>query len=67
MFCEKLKEQRLEKGYTLAFVAKELNLTIRSICRYESGEREPSISMLKKICEFYDVSSDYLIGLTDNY
>ena len=67
MLHERIKEQRIEKGYTLKYVAEQLNLTIRSICRYESGEREPSIDMLKKLCDFYDVSADYLIGLSDSY
>ena len=67
MLSERLKEQRNEKGYTLKYVAEQLNVTIRSICRYESGEREPSIDMLKKLCDFYDVSADYLIGRTDSY
>lgn len=67
MLSQRIKEQRLEKGFTLKYVAEQLNVTIRSICRYESGEREPSIDMLKRICDFYDVSADYLIGRTDSY
>ena len=67
MLNERIKEQRIEKGYTLKYVAEQLNVTIRSICRYESGEREPSIDMLRKLCDFYDVTADYLIGRTDSY
>lgn len=67
MLHERIKEQRIEKGYTLKYVAEQLNVTIRSICRYESGEREPSIDMLRKLCDFYDVTADYLIGRTDSY
>ena len=67
IFAIRLKEQRTEKGYTLRYVAKQFNVTIRSICRYESGEREPSIDMLKQFCDFYDVSADYLIGRADSY
>ena len=67
MLHERIKEQRIEKGFTLKYVADKLSITIRSLCRYESGEREPSIAMLKKICDLYDVSADYLIGRTDSY
>ncbi len=67
MLATRIKEQRIEKGYTLKQVAEQLNVTIRSICRYESGEREPSIDMLRKLCDFYDVTADYLIGRTDSY
>ena len=67
MLHERIKEQRIEKGYTLKYVSEQLNVTIRSICRYESGEREPSIDMLRRLCDFYDVTADYLIGRTDSY
>lgn len=67
MLAIRIKEQRIEKGYTLKYVAEQLNVTVRSICRYESGEREPSIDMLKRLCDFYDVSADYLIGRSDSY
>ena len=63
----RLKELRNEKGYTLKHVADQLQTTVRSICRYESGEREPSIEMLIRLCNLYDVSADYLIGRTDSY
>lgn len=67
MLNQRLKELRNEKNFTLKFVAEQLNVTIRTICRYEDGSREPSISMLKTLCDFYDVSADYLIGRTDDY
>jgi transcriptional regulator with XRE-family HTH domain len=67
MLNQRLKELRNEKNFTLKFVAEQLNVTIRTICRYEDGSREPSISMLKNLCDFYDVSADYLIGRTDDY
>lgn len=64
---ERLKQLRVENGLKLKDVAAALNVTIRSINRYEDGTREPSIDMLVKFCKLYDVSADYLIGLTDNY
>ena len=66
-FGKKLKELRIEKGFTLKYVAEQFNVTIRTICRYEEGTREPSIEMLIKFCDFYDVTADYLIGRTDSY
>lgn len=67
MLHQRLKELRNEKNYTLKFVSEQLNVTIRTICRYEDGTREPSIEMLKILCDFYDVTADYLIGRTDSY
>ena len=64
---ERLKQLRIENGLKLKDVAAALNVTIRSINRYEDGSREPSIDILVKFCKLYDVSADYLVGLTDNY
>lgn len=64
---EKLKELRVKRGLKLKDVAAALDVTIRSISRYEDGTREPSIEMVVKFCKLYEVSADYLLGLTDCY
>ena len=64
-FNERLKKLRLESGQTLKLVAKELNLSISAYSNYEQGIREPSLETLAKICKFFDVSADYLLGLED--
>lgn len=64
-FCERLKEMRIKRGYTQDEFAKMINISPSSISLYENGDREPSISMLKTISETLDVSSDYLLGLSD--
>ncbi|MDE6059130.1 MAG: helix-turn-helix domain-containing protein [Clostridia bacterium] len=60
---QKLKDLRLEKGLTQAEVSKKLGLTRTAIANYELGIREPSLEILKKICKFFEVSSDFLLGL----
>ena len=62
---ERLKILRIERGLKLKEVAEALNVTIRSISRYEDGTREPSVNMIIKFCKLYDVSADYLLGLED--
>lgn len=64
---ERLKELRVKRGLKLKDVAAALDVTIRSISRYEDGTREPSIEMVVKFCKLYEVSADYLLGLTDCY
>ena len=64
---EKLRQERLAKNLTQKQVAENLQITRVSYTHYESGKREPSFEMLRKICDFYDISADYLIGRTDNY
>ena len=62
---QKLKELRIEKSMTLKAVAAELSIPLQTYAAYEHGTREPSFSMLKQLCKFFDVSADYLIGLTE--
>ena len=65
MLGKKLKEIRLEKGLRQKDVADAMGLTLRAICNYEAGTREPSLDILRKLCRFFDVSADYLLELSD--
>ena len=62
---EKLRQLRIEKGLTLKEVSAELGISLMAYAHYEHGDREPSIETLKKLCLFYSVSADYLIGISD--
>jgi len=64
-FSQRLKELRLNKGDTQKVVAEYLDILPKAYQRYEYGEREPSFDTLIKICKYFDVSSDYLLGLSD--
>ena len=66
-FNEKLRQLRIENNLSQSEVANKLGLTRNAIGNYETGIREPSIEILKKICDLFDVSADYLIGRTDSY
>lgn len=62
---ERLKELRKEKCLTLKQVALGLSIPLQTYAAYEHGTREPSIAMIIDMCNFYNVSADYLIGRTD--
>lgn len=64
---KRLRELRIDKGMKLKDVAEALNVTVRSVNRYEDGTREPSLDILTGFCKLYNVSADYLLGLTDSY
>lgn len=66
-FPEKLKELRKSRNLKQKEVAEAINLTVNAISNYEQGLREPSLTVLKDICLFFDVSADYLVGITDEY
>ena len=64
---EKIKEARRIKGWSQQKVADILGVTRACYSNYEQGIREPTIALLKSICEKLEISADYLIGLNDNY
>lgn len=62
---QRLKELREEKGLTQKQVAAALNLNTVTYLHYENAQREPPLSVLADMAKFFDVSVDYLLGLTD--
>jgi len=65
IFAKRLRELRELKGLGVRELASELGISHSAICLYESCKREPSVSMCKLIADYFDVSCDYLLGLTD--
>ena len=62
---EKLKLLRKQSGVSQKDVANAIGVTTSAYSNYEQGIREPNIQILINLCKYYDVSSDYLIGLED--
>lgn len=62
---ERFVELREEKGLTQAKLAEELGMSVRAIAFWESGERKPPIDKLEWLADFYDVTTDYLLGRSD--
>lgn len=65
VFSERLRELREERGLTMQKLGEEIGTSGVSIGYYEKGQRVPDIHTLSNMCKFFDVTSDYLIGLTD--
>ena len=65
VFSERLKEIRIEAKMTQQQVAKQLQIKQPSYARYENGKHEPSLQTVAEIARIFDVSCDYLLGLTD--
>ena len=62
----RLKELRKAKGISQLKLGMDLCMNQNTISRYETGEREPSITELIKIADYFNVSIDYLLSRTDN-
>ena len=63
---ERLKIARENLGITMAEASRRLNLSKIGYCRYEYGERVPSIQTIEVIAQCFHTSVDYLVGITDN-
>ena len=61
----RIKELRNEQHITQLKMALDLLMSHNTISRYENGEREPGITELIRIADYFRVSIDYLVGRTD--
>lgn len=64
-YCKRLYDLRTDNDLRQEDVAKILNTTKQNYGMYENGKRKLSIEDLLKLAEFYKVSTDYLLGVTD--
>ena len=62
-FGEKIRILREEKELNQTELGKALNMTQRKISYIECGKFEPSIDDIKAFCNYFNISSDYLIGI----
>ncbi|WP_258959121.1 helix-turn-helix domain-containing protein [Paenibacillus tyrfis] len=63
---KRLRELRGKKKWTQKEVAEKLGITESGYGYYEQGRREPSNETLNKLAELFSVSTDYLLGRTDD-
>lgn len=56
-----LREIRKQRNLNQQKVAIDLNITREALSHYENGRREPSLAMLLRMSEYFNVSIDYLI------
>lgn len=61
----RLKEIREDKDLKQSDIAKILNVSQVAYSYYELGRRQLPVDLLKKLALYYETSTDYLLGLTD--
>ncbi len=61
----RLKSLREDLDLTQNAVAMYLNIKQNTYSQYESGKRQLPIDVLIKLSDYYNVSTDYILGLTD--
>lgn len=65
MFKERLKQLRKEKGLIQKELADIFHMQNTAISKYELGERNPDQETLIALAKYFDVSLDYLTGISD--
>lgn len=63
-FGERLKELMNEKGVSQKEVADYLNIAASTLNGYANNYREPDFTILSSLAKYFDVSTDFLLGLT---
>lgn len=66
MEIRRLRDLREDHDYSQQFIAEKLNMHRSVYRRYEAGERETPAWIVVKLAELYCVSTDYLLGRTDD-
>lgn len=65
MYRQRIKDLREDKDLTQTQIAMILYTNQRVYSRYETGQSKMPIHHLIKLCEFYNVSADYILGFTN--
>ncbi len=65
-YYKRIRDLREDNDKTQSEVAKYLGMKQPQYYRYENGLRDIPSDILIALSEYYDVSTDYILGLTDN-
>ena len=64
MLSKKIYELRMSFGWTQVQLAQKLGVTKQTVSNWENDNIQPSIDMLVKLSKIFNVSTDYILGLT---
>ena len=65
IFSQRLKELRMERSVGQVALAESIGVSKAVVSMWETGKREPAMTSLIALANFYGVSIDYIVGLTD--
>lgn len=66
MIGDKIRELRLEHRMSQTELARAVHASQQAVTKWENGRSEPSSSAIADIANYFNVSSDYLLGRTTN-
>lgn len=62
IFASRVKKARNDIGFTQREVEKETGISQSKLAKLETGKLEPDLETLGILCEFYNISADWLLG-----
>jgi transcriptional regulator with XRE-family HTH domain len=65
-FAARLRQLRESRGMGVRELADKIGISHPAISQYENLKREPNTSICAQFAKYFNVSSDYLLGLTDD-
>lgn len=65
-YYERIKALREDKDIPQNDLCKEFNIGQQTLSQYENNKRKLPIDLLKRYAIYFNVSADYILGLTDN-
>ena len=65
MLSKSIKQLRTARGLSQVDLAKKLTITKQTVSNWENDNIQPSIDMLERLADFFNVSTDYLLGRTE--
>ena len=66
IFKERLKQLRIQANLQQKELGAQIGLSANAISMIETGNRETSFEKLVQLAEYFHVSTDYLLGITDD-
>ena len=63
---KRIRDLREDKDLNQTQVAKMLGMSQTGYSKYETGENDIPTAVLIKLAEFYNTSTDYILGITDD-
>lgn len=65
IFGQRIKSLRKEQGLTQTQLAEQMHLDKSTIAKYETNRIAPSAELIIAFAKFFNVETDYLLGLKD--
>lgn len=66
IYAQRLSEARKNKRFTQMDVSKKTGVNNKTLSHYEQGKSRPDLDILKKLCDLYEVTTDWVLGNTNN-